>query len=33
MDKRYNSFKSRIDAEQKAVTVQGEIVYEKNADC
>ena len=33
MDKRYNSFRSRIDAEQKAVTVQGEIVYEKNADC
>ena len=33
MDKRYKSFKSRIDAEQKALTEQGEIVYEKNSDC
>ncbi len=31
-DKRYKSFKSRIDAEQKAVTEQGEIIYEKNFD-
>lgn len=31
-DKRYKSFKSRIGAKQKAVTEQGEIVYEKNAD-
>lgn len=31
-DKRYKNFKSRIDAEQKAVTERGEIVYEKNSD-
>ena len=31
-DKRYKSFKTRIDAEQKAVTEQGEIAYEKNFD-
>ena len=31
-DKRYKSFKFRIDAEQRAVTEQGEIVYEKNFD-
>ena len=31
-DKRYKSFISRIDAAQKTVTGQGEIVYEKNPD-